>query len=54
MGRGLSDLPVGRFDIIERFDAWEERGIQHWISRDGTKKGGECLVLTKIDEDVKG
>ncbi len=46
--------PVGRFDIPERFDAWEERGMQRWISRDGTAEGGKRHIRPKTEEDAKG
>jgi len=31
--------PVERADIPERFEKWEKRGVQRWISRDGTAEG---------------
>ena len=47
MRMGLGVLPVGRFDIPERFDAWEERGMQRWIIQGWDSGGGKTSHTTE-------
>lgn len=40
--------PVGRFDITERSEKWEKRGMQRWIIQGWYKKGGEMSGANEI------